>query len=209
MARERATALLLDFDGVLRRWDPAVAAGVEREYGLSAGVLTEIAMQWGRLQPVLTGQVSHADWMASVADALAEAAGGPERARAAVQQWQRYRGEVDPEVLAFVREVRAAGVRVGLGTNATDVLDTDLAALGLVDELDVVVNSSVVGVHKPAKEYFEAACAALATPPARVLFIDDEDWAIRGARAAGLSAYRWDGPAGLRYLRAALEPARS
>ncbi|MEU1757283.1 HAD-IA family hydrolase [Micromonospora matsumotoense] len=203
MARERPTALLLDFDGVLRHWDPAVAADIEREYGLSAGVFGEIAMHWGRLQPVLTGQVSHADWVSSVADALTESV-GPDRARAAVQQWQRYRGEVDADVLAFVREVRAAGVRVGLGTNATDLLDTDLAELGLVGELDVVVNSSVVGVHKPAKEYFQAACKALATPPARVLFVDDEDWAIRGARVAGLSAYRWSGPEGLRYLRAAL-----
>ncbi|MTK01931.1 HAD-IA family hydrolase [Micromonospora sp. CP22] len=204
MARERATALLVDFDGVLRRWDPAVAAGVEREYGLSAGVLGEIAMQWGRLQPVLTGQISHADWMTSVADALTPSVGDAERARAAVAQWQRYRGEVDAEVLAFVREVRAAGIRVGLGTNATDLLDADLTALGLTDELDVVVNSSVIGVHKPAPEYFQAACAALETPPSRVLFVDDEDRAISGARAAGLSAYRWNGPADLRYLRAAL-----
>ncbi|WBB56930.1 HAD-IA family hydrolase [Verrucosispora sp. WMMD573] len=204
MARERATALLVDFDGVLRRWDPAVAAAVEREYGLSAGVLGEIAMQWGRLQPVLTGQVSHADWMTSVADALTPSVGDPERARAAVAQWQRYRGEVDPEVLAFVRAARAAGIRVGLGTNATDLLDADLAALGLTGELDVVVNSSAIGVHKPAPEYFQAACAALDTPPARVLFVDDEDRAISGARAAGLSAYRWNGPADLRYLRAAL-----
>ncbi|MFI5927458.1 HAD family hydrolase [Micromonospora sp. NPDC051543] len=205
MARERAKALLLDFDGVLRRWDPAVAADVEREYGLSEGVLTEIAMQWGRLQPVLTGQVSHADWVSSVADALAEPAGGPDRARAAVEQWQRYRGEVDAEVLDFVREVRAAGIPVGLGTNATDLLDADLAALGLVGEFDVVVNSSTLGVHKPAPEYFEAACQALATPPARVLFVDDEDWAVRGARSAGLSAHRWGGHADLRYLRAALD----
>ncbi|MEG3634332.1 HAD-IA family hydrolase [Micromonospora palythoicola] len=204
MARERATALLVDFDGVLRRWDPAVAAAVEREYGLSAGVLGEIAMHWGRLQPVLTGQVSHADWMTSVADALTPSVGDAERARAAVAQWQRYRGEVDPEVLAFVREARAAGIRVGLGTNATDLLDADLAALDLTDELDVVVNSSAIGVHKPAPEYFQAACAALDTPPARVLFVDDEDRAISGARAAGLSAYRWNGPADLRYLRAAL-----
>ncbi|MEV4709968.1 HAD-IA family hydrolase [Micromonospora sp. NPDC049374] len=204
MARERATALLVDFDGVLRRWDPAVAAGVEREYGLSAGVLGEIAMQWGRLQPVLTGQVSHADWMTSVADALTPSVGDAERARAAVAQWQRYRGEVDPDVLAFVREARAAGIRVGLGTNATDLLDADLAALGLTDELDVVVNSSAIGVHKPAPEYFQAACAALETPPARVLFVDDEDRAISGARVAGLSAYRWNGSADLRYLRAVL-----
>lgn len=205
MARERATALLLDLDGVLRRFDPAVAAGVEREYGLADGVLTEIAMQWGRLQPVLTGQLTHADWVNSVADALAEPAGGPDRARAAVEQWQRYRGEVDTEVLDFVREVRAAGIRVGLATNATDLLDADLTALGLADELDVLVNSSTLGVHKPAPEYFQAACEAMATPPARVLFVDDEDWAVRGARSAGLSAHRWGGHADLRYLRAALD----
>ncbi|MFD6260165.1 HAD family hydrolase [Micromonospora chalcea] len=203
MSRERATALLVDFDGVLRRWDPAVAAGVEREYGLTEGVLGEIAMSWGLLQPVLTGQVSHAQWMVSVADALTPVVGA-DRARAAVQEWQSYRGEVDPDVLAFIREVRAAGIRVGLGTNATDLLDADLAALGLTEELDVIVNSSVVGVHKPAKEYFQAACGALGTPPARVLFVDDEDRAVAGARVAGLSAHRWSGPADLRYLRAAL-----
>ncbi|MGW5669171.1 HAD-IA family hydrolase [Micromonospora sp. NPDC003776] len=204
MSRERATALLVDFDGVLRRWNPAVAAGVEREYGLTEGVLGEIAMSWGLLQPVLTGQVSHAQWMSSVADALTPSVGDPARARAAVDEWQRYRGEVDPDVLAFIREVRAAGVRVGLGTNATDLLDADLAALDLTDELDVVVNSSVIGVHKPAKEYFQAACEALETAPARVLFVDDEDRAVAGARVAGLSAHRWTGPGDLRYLRAAL-----
>ncbi|MGY4912175.1 HAD family hydrolase [Micromonospora aurantiaca (nom. illeg.)] len=203
MSRERATALLVDFDGVLRRWDPAVAAGVEREYGLTEGVLGEIAMSWGLLQPVLTGQVSHAQWMVSVADALTPAVGA-DRARAAVQEWQSYRGEVDPDVLTFLREVRAAGIWVGLGTNATDLLDADLAALGLTEELDVIVNSSVVGVHKPAKEYFQAACEALETPPGRVLFVDDEDRAVAGARVAGLSAHRWSGPADLRYLRAAL-----
>ena len=203
MSRERAPALLVDFAGVLRRWDPAVAAGVEREYGLTEGVLGEIAMSWGLLQPVLTGQVSHAQWMVSVADALTPVVGA-DRARAAVQEWQSYRGEVDPDVLAFIREVRVGGIRVGLGTNATDLLDADLAALDLTGELDVIVNSSVVGVHKPAKEYFQAACEALGTPPGRVLFVDDEDRAVAGARVAGLSAHRWSGPADLRYLRAAL-----
>ncbi|WP_018220738.1 HAD family hydrolase [Salinispora pacifica] len=206
MSRERATALLVDFDGVLRRWDPAVAAGVEQAYGLTEGVLNEIAMSWGLLQPVLTGRVSHAEWMASVAAALAPSV-GEQQAQAAVHEWQRYRGEVDPQVLTFVREVRASGVPVGLATNATDVLDADLAALGLEGELDVVVNSSVVGTHKPAKEYFEAACEALRTSPSRVLLVDDDDRVVAGARVAGLSAHRWSGPGDLRYLRAALAPA--
>ncbi|MET7750935.1 HAD-IA family hydrolase [Micromonospora sp. NPDC005367] len=205
MSRERAKALLVDFDGVLRRWDPAVAAGVEQRYGLAGGVLLEIAMQWGRLQPVLTGQVSHADWMTSVADALTEPAGDAERARAAVEEWQSYRGEVDSDLLDFLRDARAGGIRVGLATNATDRLEDDLAALDLAGEFDAVVSSYRLGVNKPAKEYFQAACQAVATPPGRVLFIDDEDWSVRGARAAGLSAHRWTGHGDLRYMRAALD----
>ena len=42
------------------------------------------------------------------------------------------------------------------------------------------------------------------TPPERCLFVDDQERNVRGARAAGLSAYRWNGPADLPYLRAAL-----
>jgi putative hydrolase of the HAD superfamily len=132
MLRQRATALLVDLDGVLRQGDPAV------------------------------------------------------------------------DLLTFLREVRAAGVRVGLAAGATDLLDADLAALGLADEVDVVVDSSLVGVHKPTKEFFHEACLALDTPPDRVLFVDDSDRSVRGARAAGLSAYRWNGPRDLPYLRAAL-----
>ncbi len=109
-----------------------------------------------------------------------------------------------PRLLAFVRQARAAGLRVGLATNATDALDADLATLALVDEVDLVVNSSVLGLHKPMKEYFQAACQALGTLPERVLLVDDDDRAVRGARAAGLSAYRWNGPQDLPYLRAAL-----
>ncbi|ROT32715.1 HAD-IA family hydrolase [Micromonospora sp. HM5-17] len=204
MRRERPVALLIDLDGVLRRWDPEAAAAAERRHGLPAGVLRDTAFAWSLLQPAITGQLRHADWMAAVVDAVAEAAGGRENAQAAVDEWQADRGSVDPDVLAFVRQVRSAGVRVGLATNATDLLDADLKLLGLTDEVDVVVNSSTLGVPKPAKEYFQHACVAVGAPPSRVLFVDDEDRAIRGARVAGLSAYRWNGPDDLRYLRAVL-----
>jgi putative hydrolase of the HAD superfamily len=196
MVRVRPTALLVDLDGVLRRWDPEVPARVEAAHGLPAGALQKTAMDWSRLLPAITGQVSHAEWMASVAEAL----DAPE----AVAEWQRYRGEVDPDVLAFVREVRAAGVPVAIATNATDHLDADLAALGLTGEVDAVVNSSVVGAHKPTREFFFAACQALGRAPNQVLLVDDSDRFVRGARVVGLSAYRWNGPADLPYLRGAL-----
>jgi putative hydrolase of the HAD superfamily len=82
--------------------------------------------------------------------------------------------------------------------------DEDLETLGVRNEVDVVVNSSVIGVYKPTREFFAEACGAIGIPAARVLFVDDEDRNVRGARAAGLAAYRWNGPMDVAYLRAAL-----
>lgn len=237
MTRERPTALLLDLDGVLRRFDPAVGADVEQRYGLPKGALLDTALRWPLLQPAITGRITHAQWLeaiavelAGVADGAAGAeaggaagdgvagagvggtagagvggvAGDLEAARKAVAEWAAHRGSVDQDVLAFVREVRAAGRKVGLATNSTDALDADLVGLGLTGEFDAVINSSAVGAHKPTKEYFAQACLAVGAPPAQVLFVDDEDRQVRGARVAGLSAYRWNGLQDLRYLRAAL-----
>jgi putative hydrolase of the HAD superfamily len=209
--RDRCSALLLDLDGVLRRFDPARVAAAERRHGLPAGTLMSTAFAAERLRPVLTGRDRHEGWMAGVAAAVADqlrAAGTPDdpegTARAAVAEWAGYRGEVVPEVLDFVRRVRARGVPVALASNATDRLDADLDDLGLRDEVDAVLNSSVVGHPKPAREFFRAGCLELRTAPARVLFVDDEDRNVRGARQAGLAALRYTGPQALRYAEAAL-----
>jgi putative hydrolase of the HAD superfamily len=196
--RPRPTALLLDLDGVLRRFDPAHTARVEKEYGLPAGRLADVAFAPDRLRAAVLGRVTHRQWMDGVATELGEA--GPR----AVADWQAYHGEVDPDVLAAVREVRAGGVPVGLATNATDRLDADLAELGLESETDAVLNSSVLGQAKPSAEFFAAACDALDTPARQCLLVDDSDRMVRGARAAGLAAIHYTGPAELRYLRAVL-----
>jgi putative hydrolase of the HAD superfamily len=191
-----AAGLLVDLDGVLRRWDPAIPLAIEERYGLPPGTLRRTAFAPSRLVPALTGQASRAEWMAGVAEALGE----PQ----AVAEWESYRGEVDADVLGFVREVRAAGIPAGLATNATDQLDADLEHLGLTGEFDVVVNSWTIGFTKPAASYFVAACTSLRVPSPRCLLVDDSERYVRGARAAGLSAYRWTGPADLPYLRAVL-----
>jgi putative hydrolase of the HAD superfamily len=202
VTRQRPAALLLDFDGVLRVWDAARPAAVEEKHGLPPGALMATAFAWPRLKAALAGEVTDAEWMSGVAHALAGTVGGDAAAQA-VAEWQSYRGAVDPDVLRLVREVRAGGRPVALATNATDRLPGDLAALGLAGEFDAVVNSSEVGSPKPAREFFAAACAAVNQPPGRCLLVDDDDRQVRGARFAGLSAYRWTGPDHLGYLRAA------
>ncbi|GGK89587.1 HAD family hydrolase [Mangrovihabitans endophyticus] len=200
--REPARALLIDFDGVLRQWDPAFPATVESRHGLQPDVLMSTAMDGELLRPAVAGELTDAEWMAAVAARLPLPTAD---ATAAVAEWQKYRGYVDAEVLAFIREVRAAGRPVGLATNATDLLRDDLAALELTDEFDHVISSWELKVHKPAAEFFQRACETLGVEPSRVLFVDDEDRAVGGARAANLPAYRWSGSDGLRYLRKALD----
>src|SRR4051794_6372136 len=202
MTRERAQALLIDLDGVLRRWDPTPMIAVEVEYGLKPAALLETAMSWDIYRPAVAGEITDAEWMSLVASRLPLE---PSTASAAVARWQSYRGEVDPEALALVREARAGGRTVGLATNATDRLRPDLDALGLTDEVDVVISSWELKVHKPAPEFFAEACQLIGAQPSRVLFVDDDDRVIRGARAAGLSAYRWTGPQHIAYLRKALD----
>jgi len=55
MPRERAQALLIDLDGVLRRWDPAPMIAVEIEYGLKPAALLETAMAWDIYRPAVAG----------------------------------------------------------------------------------------------------------------------------------------------------------
>ncbi|GAA2657241.1 HAD family hydrolase [Paractinoplanes durhamensis] len=200
--RERAQALLIDLDGVLRRWDPAPMIAVEVEYGLKPAALLETSMSWDIYRPAVVGEITDAEWMRLVAERLPIE---PERAAEAVARWQSYRGEPDPDALAFIREVRAGGRKVGLATNATDRLRPDLEALGLAGEVDVVISSWEQKVHKPAPEFYQRACELIGFAPKHVLFVDDDDRAVRGARAASLPAYRWSGPEHVAYLRKALD----
>src|SRR5262249_35770996 len=154
-------ALVIDLDGVLRVFDPTAVRDVEVVYQLPPGTLLEIGLRWGLLQQAVTGQITHDAWLNEITLELAERMALTEaRARQAVDAWQQHRGTVDGVALDFVREVRAAGVPVGLATNSTARLDQDLAQLGLTDEFDMVINSSVIGAHKPTREFFHEVCVA-------------------------------------------------
>lgn len=199
MLRQPARALLIDLDGVVRRWDPPTA--VEEKYGLEPGSLLATAMQWDLYRPAVSGEITDAEWMQVVATRLPLPR---EEATAAVAEWQNHRGYVDEEVLAFVRDVRAAGRPVGLATNATDRLRGDLDLLGLTGEFDHVLNSSELKIHKPAPEYFERAREVLGVDAPWILVVDDDDRVVRGARAAKMLAYRWSERRDFAYLRPAL-----
>jgi epoxide hydrolase-like predicted phosphatase len=92
----------------------------------------------------------------------------------------------DPAMFALVEDLRAAGVRVGLLSNSWG----NTYPRERIDALfDPVVISGEVGMRKPLAPIYELALERLGIPAGRVLFIDDAEPNILGARRVGLQAF--------------------
>jgi len=95
---------------------------------------------------------------------------------------------LDGDLMAFIRELRANGVKVGLLSNNSAALLDELAALGVADAFDSCVISAVTGIMKPDPAAYHAILNALDISPERALFIDDTLANVEGARAVGMAA---------------------
>lgn len=135
--------LIVDLDGVLRRFDPVTA--IEHRHGLPTGALLRTAFRPDLLHPAVTGLVDDDRWRTEVATALA-ADHGPTSA-AAVAEWSLSPGRVDADVLAVIRRYRRRAP-VAILSNATTRLPADLARLGLDAEVDRVFPSAALGMAK-------------------------------------------------------------
>ena len=96
---------------------------------------------------------------------------------------------VDRRTVAALRRLRAAGLRLGVVSNSDGRVDQALAAAGLREYFDVVVDSDLAGVEKPDPRIFSFALEALGLRPDEALYVGDiYDVDVVGAEAAGLRA---------------------
>jgi putative hydrolase of the HAD superfamily len=101
--------------------------------------------------------------------------------------------QADPVAEAALRRVKARGLVAGVISNANGTIASILAATGLGQYLDFVIDSSVVGVEKPDARIFELALRAAGVPAARAVYVGDLYTVdVLGARAAGLDAVLLD-----------------
>ncbi len=109
----------------------------------------------------------------------------------------------DPAMFALVEDLRAADVRVGLLSNSWG----NTYPRERIDALfDPVVISGEVGMRKPLSPIYELALERLGIPAGRVLFIDDAEPNILGARCVGLQAFLHTDAVTTRAALAALIP---
>jgi putative hydrolase of the HAD superfamily len=95
--------------------------------------------------------------------------------------------EVEPEILTALDRLRAAGIRIGLVSDAGADDVESWPRSPLRDRFDTVVFSFVLGIRKPDSRIYHVALDALDTRPADALFVGDGgSEEHRGARDVGL-----------------------
>jgi putative hydrolase of the HAD superfamily len=192
-------AILFDVGGTLLHVDgPRVCAAAGLAYGADAFNAAEaaaIARVRARVlaNPASTDRQRLSDFLRTLLEGLGlppgeegEAAASrvaAEHARANL--WSRA-GEGAAGTLALLRR---RGYRLAAVSNADGRVRRLLSDAGLLELLELVVDSAELGIEKPDPRIFHAAMTALAVDPASSAYVGDiYEIDVVGARAAGMEA---------------------
>ncbi|MFQ6059493.1 MAG: HAD family hydrolase [Anaerolineae bacterium] len=92
-----------------------------------------------------------------------------------------------PGLLPLLRELKARGFKVAVGTSAPyENIELVLGKLGIKGDIDAVVGGADVAQGKPAPDTFLLAARRCGVPPERCLVIEDAPAGLAAARAAGM-----------------------
>jgi putative hydrolase of the HAD superfamily len=192
------TTVISDFGGVLTTPLVQSFAAVQDETGIS---FEELAKAMGRIEEadgahplyeLEKGTLSEVDFLQKLGDELEPALGHrPELHRFS----EIYFDALHPNapMIDLMREVKAAGHRMGLLTNNVREWEPLWRAMLPVDEIfEAVVDSGFVGCRKPDREIYEIMLERLdGVPAGECLFIDDVDVNCAAARELGMSAVHY------------------
>jgi putative hydrolase of the HAD superfamily len=105
-----------------------------------------------------------------------------------VKSWAEY-----PDARPLLDVLTQRGFRLGIVSNATDLVRKVLDNLELTSYFHSIVVSEEVGVRKPDPKIFHMAAKELRTPPNRAIYIGDRFTIdVIGAKRAGMNAVLLD-----------------
>jgi HAD superfamily hydrolase (TIGR01509 family) len=182
------SALLIDFDGVLRQW-PDLA---DWPYAITEAEIRGVAFGPALLKQAILGEIKDDVWRQVIVRGLARSHDLSE-SQSAVDLWSSSSGVLVPEVVGLLRRIRA-DCRVVLATNATSRLPDDIESLGLSQRFYAVANSSRLGVAKPDPAFFHAALRLAEVSPTDTLFVDDTLENVTSASRIGIRSHHFSSP---------------
>ncbi len=115
--------------------------------------------------------------------------------------WEPSLDDLYPDAISCLRDLSAAGYRLGVVGNQPPSSEPFLAALGV--PLEFVASSGSWGVAKPSPEFFQRVAAEFSLPPADVLYVGDRlDNDVMPAKQIGMRAVLLRrGPWGIMHAR--------
>ena len=173
-------ALIVDLFGTLvPKWPQALSTDRKRRMAKAIDVEEHLfrkawAARWWDRE---LGRVSLEGCIADVLEEVAPS-GSPETMSALVDLWlepvaDHLAATPRPDAVAALERARAAGLKIGLVSNAGVEVPGVFRRSPLAGLVDVAVYSSTVGVAKPDRRIYLAACQELAVSPSRCLYVGD------------------------------------
>ncbi len=102
--------------------------------------------------------------------------------------------DVDEKVVDIVKELRSRGYKTAICTNNFPARISGLQKkYAFLDNFDIKVISYEVGVSKPKKEIFEQLVKKSQVEPHEIIYADDNEDALTGAKELGITTFLYEG----------------
>jgi epoxide hydrolase-like predicted phosphatase len=181
-------AVVFDIGGVLETTpDLGITERWEDRLKLPAGEVN------GRMQDVWADGSIGAITEDEVHRAVRERLGldEPQLAAFMADMWREYLGTANTTLIEYARQLRPR-YRTGIVSNSfVGAREREQAAYGFEDLVDEIVYSHEAGMSKPDPRIYALACTRLGVLPQEMVFIDDTDECVAGAREVGIHAVRY------------------
>lgn len=213
MSASAASALILDFGGVISKTLFETHRETEAVLGLAPGTLTwrgpfaeDSDPLWCAMQ---RGELSERDYWLRRSREVGRLIG---------EDWEdmqtfvrRARGAdptlvIRPEAERAIRITSESGRKLAILSNELDLFygAEFRRRLALLDRFDVIMDATHTGILKPDPRAYQAVCDALELDPGSCVFVDDQQRNIKGAIACGLKTVWFDVQHPLKSYRQAL-----
>lgn len=114
--------------------------------------------------------------------------------RELINYWFRMDSELDLDLLAQLKTLKASGVGLQLATNQEHERAAYLwRDLGLGEVFSAIHYSAQLGWTKPSPEFYAAVVERTGFEPAELILLDDRMENVLAAREAGWHSHLWDG----------------
>ncbi|MCG2626198.1 HAD-IA family hydrolase [Bradyrhizobium sp. WYCCWR 13023] len=201
MIASTASALVLDFGGVISKTLFETHDATEAALGLPKGTLTWRGPFAVRTDPLWSamqcGELSERDYWLTRSREVGRLIG--EDWRDMQTFVRRARGAdpmlvIRPEAERAVRIAREAGRKLAILSNELDLFYGEEFGrrLPLLEHFDVIVDATYTKILKPDPRAYSAVCDALGLAPQACVFVDDQERNIKGAIACGLPTVWFD-----------------